>query len=342
MPDTKTVTISDDDALEDALSRPSQALIEELASVPGDITFLGVGGKIGPSLARMAKRAAPHKRVIGVARFSDPGLREQLEAWGIETVTCDLMDRDAVNALEKTENVIFLAGRKFGSEGNQALTWAMNVLTPAIVAEAFSESRFVVYSTACVYPFVPVTGGGAPESLRVDPPGEYANSCIGRERVFEHYANTQGTKSVILRLSYALDMRYGVLHDIAQTVMNGQAVPLGMGHCNVIWQGSANDVALRSLALADNPPYILNLSGPETVSVRRVAEHFAARFGKTPQFTGVEQEEAWLVDTSLQQRHFGYPDVPLAQVIDWTADWVAAGGRSHGKPTHFEVSDGTY
>lgn len=329
-------------ALEDALSRPSPALCDYLSNLSGDLTFLGVGGKIGPSLARMAKRAAPDKRIIGVARFSEPGLREDLEARGIETVRCDLLDRAAVNALEKTENVVFLAGRKFGSEGNMALTWAMNVICPALVAEAFAGSRIVVYSTACVYPFVDVTSGGAPEHLRVDPPGEYANSCIGRERAFEFYAQQHGTKSVILRLSYALDMRYGVLHDIAQAVLAGQPVPLGMGHCNVIWQGDANDIALRSLALADDPPFILNLSGPETASVRRIAERFGKAFGKDPVFEGSEQDKTWLVDTGLQQKHFGYPSVPLSTVIDWTADWVAAGRGSLGKPTHFEVSDGAY
>lgn len=329
-------------ALEDALSTPTDEVRQALTSVPGDITFLGVGGKIGPTLARMAKRAAPDKRIIGVARFSESGLREKLEGWGIETVACDLMDRDAVMALEKTDNAVFLAGRKFGSEGNQSLTWAMNVLVPALVAEAFSDARIAVYSTACVYPFVDVTGGGAPETMRVDPPGEYANSCIGRERVFEHFAQTHGTRSVILRLSYALDMRYGVLHDIANAVRAGQPVPLGMGHCNMIWQGSANEIALRSLALTDNPPFVLNLSGPELVSVRRVAESFGAAFGKEPVFEGSEQDRTWLVDTSLQQRLFGYPSVPLPQVIDWTADWIAADRGTLGKPTHFEVSDGAY
>lgn len=335
-------SFADIDALEDALSTPTEEVRQALASLPGDITFLGVGGKIGPTLARMAKRAAPDKRIIGVARFSESGLREKLEGWGIETVACDLMDRDAVMALEKSDNAVFLAGRKFGSEGNQSLTWAMNVLVPAIVAEAFSSARIAVYSTACVYPFVDVAGGGAPESMRVDPPGEYANSCIGRERVFEHFAQTHGTRSVILRLSYALDMRYGVLHDIANAVRAGQPVPLGMGHCNVIWQGSANEIALRSLALADNPPFVLNLSGPELASVRRIAQTFGAAFGKEPVFEGIEQDRTWLVDTSLQQRLFGYPSVPLPQVVDWTADWVGADRGTLGKPTHFEVSDGAY
>jgi hypothetical protein len=333
---------ADLEALEEALSRPSAALCDALSALDGDITFLGVGGKIGPTLARMAKRAAPDKRIIGVARFSESGLRERLDSWGVETVACDLMDREAVNGLEKTANAVFLAGRKFGSEGNMALTWAMNVICPSIVAEVFRGSRFLVYSTACVYPFVGVTSGGAPESLRVDPPGEYANSCVGRERVFEHRAQLDGTRSVILRLSYALDMRYGVLHDIAQAVLNGDPVPLEMGHCNVIWQGDANDVALRAIALADTPPTILNLSGPETASVRRIAERFGQAFGKAPVFSGTEQDKAWLVDTALQQRHFGYPSVPLAKVIDWTADWVAAGRGSLGKPTHFEVRDGAY
>lgn len=342
MSDPLPATIADEDTLEELLSRPSQDLIESLKSLEGDITILGVGGKMGPTLARMAKRAAPDKRIIGVARFSQAGLKEQLEAWDIETATCDLLDPAAVDQLEKTRNVVFMAGFKFGASGNPGLTWAMNVHVPAIVAQAFKGSRIAVFSTACVYPFVDVTHGGAPEDLPLDPPGEYANSCVGRERMFEHFGQTQGTPVSIIRLSYAIDLRYGVLHDIAQTVANETPLNIANGHCNVIWQGDASDIALRSLTLADTPPFTLNLSGPEVMSVRQVAHNLGKRMNKTPVLTGTEGETAWLVDTSLQQRLFGYPTVPLAQLVDWTADWVNAGGTSLGKPTHFEVRDGSY
>jgi nucleoside-diphosphate-sugar epimerase len=334
--------ISSEDELEDLLSRPSQALRETLAALEGDITILGVGGKMGPTLARMAKRAAPEKRVIGVARFSEPGLKEKLESWDVETVACDLLNRRAVEGLEKTANVVFMAGRKFGSTGNQSLTWAMNAHVPAIVAEAFSASRIAAFSTACVYPFVDVTSQGARENMALTPPGEYANSCVARERIFEHFARTNGTRIALIRLSYAIDMRYGVLHDVASAVMSEAPVQLESGHCNVIWQGDANNIALMSLALADSPAFVLNLSGPEVTSVRALAEKFAERFGKAPRFAGTEQPAAWLVDTGLQQRLFGYPEVPLARLLDWTADWLSRGGRSLDKPTHFEVRDGNY
>ncbi len=334
--------IRNEEELEELLSRPSEKLVQTLAGLDGDITILGVGGKMGPTLARMAKRAAPTKRVIGVARFSEAGLKEKLQGWDIETVECDLLDRAAVDRLEKTANVVFMAGRKFGSSGNQSLTWAMNVQVPAIVAEAFAASRIAVFSTACVYPFVDIAGQGAREDVELNPPGEYANSCVGRERMFEHFSRTNGTKVSLIRLSYAIDMRYGVLHDVASAVQAGEPVQIDSGHCNVIWQGDANDIALQSLAHAGTPPFVLNLSGPELLSVRRLAEKFGEKFGKEPVLSGAEQDKAWIVDTSLQQQLFGYPSVPLPRLIDWTAKWLAQGQRSLGKPTHFEVRDGAY
>jgi nucleoside-diphosphate-sugar epimerase len=334
--------IADEAMLDDMLSTPSEALVDTLARLDGDITLLGVGGKMGPTLARMAKRAAPHKRVIGVARFSDPAVREDLEAHNIETVACDLLDEAAVNALEKTANIVFMAGRKFGSEGNQPLTWAMNVHVPAIVAQAFKDARIAVFSTACVYRFADVTGPGAREGDPLTPPGEYANSCIGRERMFEYFANVHGTKAVLLRLSYAIDLRYGVLHDIGRAVLAGEPVQIDSGHCNIIWQRDANDIALRSLALADNPAVPLNLSGPKVERVRNLAEAFGKHFGKEPIFAGEEQPQAWIVDTTKQQELYGEPEVSPETMIGWVADWLQRGGKTLGKPTHFEVRDGTY
>lgn len=342
MTSTLPDSIADEAMLEDMLSAPSDALVETLNKLDGDITILGVGGKMGPTLARMAKRAAPGKRVIGVARFSDPGLRAELEADGIETVMCDLLDEAAVNALEKTANMVFMAGRKFGSDGNQPLTWAMNTHVPAIVAQAFRHARIAVFSTACVYSFADVNGSGATEDGRLTPPGEYANSCIGRERMFEYFADVHGTKVALLRLSYAIDLRYGVLHDIGKAVLDGTPVQLDSGHCNIIWQRDANDIALRSLALADNPAVPLNLSGPDVVRVRDLALAFAEVFGKEPVFEGSEQPEAWIIDTSKQQQLYGKPDVDVPTMVKWVAAWLSQGGRTLGKPTHFEVRDGTY
>ena len=325
------------------MTEPSAALIADLERAPGDIMVLGVGGKMGPTLARLAKRAAPARRVVGVARFSEAGLRASLERHGIECVAADLLERDALARLPKLENVIFMAGRKFGSTGAEHLTWAMNAHVPALVAEAFTKSRIIAFSTACVYPFVPVTSGGAAEDLApTPPPGEYANSCVARERIFQYFSLRHGTPGRLIRLSYSIDMRYGVLHDVAHKILERAPIDLTTGYVNIIWQGDANAQALRALAHCTAPTSPLNVSGAEITSIRVLASELGKRLGIAPQFIGYEDEVAWLVDTEAAQRLFEPPIVTLDRLLDWTADWVARGLPSLGKDTHYDVRDGRY
>lgn len=332
--------------LEEILSRPAARDCEALAELEGDLLILGVGGKMGPSLAVRAKRAIDgaglRKRVIGVSRFSDSGLRERLAQAGIEAIRADLLDREALRGLPEAPNVIFMAGRKFGTQGGEHWTWAMNVLLPALVVERYRHSRFVVFSSGNVYPLRKVVEGGADEQVETDPVGEYAQSVRGRERIFEHYANRCGVGSVLLRLNYAVEMRYGVLADIGRKVYQRRPIDVTMGSVNVIWQGDANSVALRSFPLCSCPPAALNLTGPETLSVRGIAERFGRVFGVEPRWEGTEADSALLSDAGKCHRLFGAPAVCAAEAIEWVAEWIRSGGASLDKPTHFEARDGRF
>ncbi len=335
--------IEDAAALEDLLTRPSAALVADLEAVDGDIMVLGAGGKMGPTLCRLAKRAAPDKRVIAVARFSEPGLPDALAGHGVEAIACDLLDRKALQSLPEVANVIYMAGRKFGSSGSESLTWAMNALAPARVAERFTNSRIVALSTGCVYPFVVVNAGGPTEAVPPNPPpGEYAWSCLARERMFEYGSINHGTPGRLIRLNYAIDLRYGVLHDVGSLVLARQAVDVTMGHANVIWQGDANSQILRALRHVTTPTTPLNVTGPEIVSIRDLAGEFAARFGVEVRIAGEEAKTGWLNDASAAARLFGPPTVPLKRLIDWQADWLQRGLPSLGKPTGFQVRDGKF
>jgi hypothetical protein len=340
--DTLPDTIADIAALDDLLCRPSQPLIDDLAKVEGDIMILGVAGKMGPTLAGLAKAALPDRRIIGVARFSDPGVKDWLQARGIETINCDLLDEAALRALPQAPNIVFMAGRKFGAEGDLSLTWAMNAHVPALVAQAFSRSRIIAFSTGCVYPFVPVDGKGANEDLAPNPPGEYAQSCVGRERMFEYFSKQFSTPGRLFRLNYAIDMRYGVLHDIASKILQGKPIDVSLGHVNFIWQGDAAAQALRCLAHCEVPTSPINVSGHEILAVRDLAAKLGALLGREPVIVGTEQPTAWLTDTSQATKLFGLPIVDTERMIAWTADWVARSMPSLGKPTKYEVRDGRY
>ena len=328
------------DQLEEMLSRPSEQDLSALKALDGDLLILGAGGKMGPTLTMRAARAG--KRTIAVSRWSDAGAKKRLEAAGVELLTADLLDRKQLAALPDAPNVLFMSGRKFGSSSDPSLTWAMNVYLPALIAERWSSSRIVAFSSGNVYPLRPIAEGGAREDSPMDPLGEYAQTGRGRERIFEYFARTHNVRTALLRLNYAIDLRYGVLLDIGTKVFERKMVDVTMGAVNIIWQGDANSVALRMFPFATSPATILNLTGPETLSVRAIAIRFGEHFGVKPQFTGLEAPTALLNDASKCHRIFGYPSVTPDEMIEWVAKWIGMGGYTYSKPTGFQVRDGAF
>lgn len=334
------------DELEEALSRPTPVVVESLRVCQGDLIVLGAGGKMGPSLCRMARRAADEaggrRRVIAVSRFTRPGTAEQLRAWGVETVSCDLLEPGALDCLPDAPLVVSMLGYKFGTSEHGATTWAVNVWLAGQIAQRYRNSRLVVFSTGNVYPLTPVHLGGSLETDAPSPVGEYGASALGRERIVEYFSRCHGTPVSIVRLNYAQDLRYGILSELALSVLNERPIDLTMGHFNAIWQGDANAMALASLARAATPPLVFNVAGPETLSVRQVCCEFGRLLGRTPRFIGSEAADALLSNSQLAMRLFGYPSVPIQQVIRWVAHWVRSGGESLGRATHYEVRDGRF
>lgn len=333
--------------LEEMLSEPTSDVVRTLGNLTGDILVLGVGGKMGPTLARMAKRASHmagvKRRVIGVSRFSSSSTLEvKLHDWGIETECCDLLDRKSLATLRDAENVVFMAGMKFGSTGQEWRTWASNTFLPGLVADRYRNSRIAVFSTGNVYGLSPVQKGGSREVDALNPSGEYAMSCVGRERVFEHFSRANQTKMTILRLNYATELRYGVLVDIAQRVISGRTVSLSMGYLNTIWQAEASAMSLMSLALATSPPNVINITGPELLGVQSVATEFAKALGKSVRFAGCESGDALLSNAEKSFELFGCPRIDSRQMIVWIADWLRRNGTTLEKPTHFEERAGQF
>jgi len=329
--------------LEELLSRPTEGDRAAMAALDGDMLILGVGGKMGPTLALRARRAAPPgKRIIAAARFSEPGLREQLEQAGIDCFKADLLNPAQLAALPDVANVVAMFGRKFGSTEDPTLTWAMNVYAPGMVCERYKASRIVAFSSGNVYGYSHVARGGSVETDETFPVGEYAWTGLGRERIYDYHSRRNNTPTMLLRLNYAIDLRYGVLLDIGTRVFERKPVDLAMGAANVIWQGDANSVALRAFPYTTAPATVLNLTGPETLSVRRIADTVGHHLGIKPEFTGVESTDALLNNAQRCHRLFGYPTVTPDEMLEWTARWIAMGGATLNKPTHFEARDGKF
>jgi len=338
----KNVANLDEHGLEEMLSEPSEATVQALAATDGDIVVLGAGGKMGPTLAMMLKKASTNTNIYAVSRFSDKAVRSRIEQAQVQTLEADLLDESAYEKLPDVENVFYMVGMKFGSTGNQPLTWALNSFVPALVARHYRNSRIVALSTGNVYPLVDVTSSGASEEAVPDPIGEYAQSCLGRERMFEYFSRLYKTPVTLIRLNYANEPRYGIIVDLTLKLLNDEPIDLTMGAVNLIWQRDANDTIIRSITLADSPPAILNVTGPETIAVRRLAEQIATVLDKKPRFISREADTALLSDASRCLSTFGPPETSLDQMISMIATWVVSGKKTLNKPTKYDMRDGKF
>ena len=332
--------------LEDLETTPSAALIEDMKKIEGDIMVLGAGGKMGVTLCILAKRAIDaaglDKRVIAVSRFSSEAARNELTSKGVDIISCDLQDQAQLNALPEIPNIIFMAGLKFGTDGGEWKTWGMNATLPAFVVEKFKKSRFVVFSSGNIYPLCPLADGGSLETDKTGPIGEYTMSVLARERAFEYGANKYGTKVCIFRLNYAIELRYGILCDIATAIMDHRPISIATPAVTFIWQGSANEDAIRCLLAADSPMEIMNVTGPEIISVKQAAETMGKMLGIEPIFKGEPQKDAYIVNSQKAMSRFGYPSVSAGTLMQWQVEWLRDTGITLGKPTHFEERHGSY
>jgi len=331
-----------EEQLEDVLSTPSDHTREIISGLDGDVVVLGAGGKMGPTLCLLLKKAAPDKTVFAVSRFSDPAVKDRLEDAGVKTIAADLTARSSFPALPKAPNLYYMVGMKFGATANQPLTWVMNVHVPSLVCENFATSRIVALSTGNIYPLVEVSSGGATEDTPPGPLGEYAQSCLGRERIFQYFSEENNTEVVLVRLSYANEPRYGVIVDIVRDILAGKSIDVTMGHVNLIWQGDANDYIARAISLAACPAEALNVTGPEVISIRYLATRIAVILGREVTFVGREEPTALLENAGRCFEMFGYPRVTLGEMIHTIANWVASGKRLLDKPTKFQVRNGKF
>ena len=336
------ISVIDEKSLENILSEPTEATKKIVAGLSGDIVILGAGGKMGPTLAMMLKKASPDKRIHAVSRFSDKAVRSRIELAQVETIEADLLDESHYRKLPDVENVFYLAGMKFGSTGNQPLTWALNSFVPALVARHYKDSRIVAYSTGNVYPLVETTGGGATEETTPEPVGEYAQSCLGRERMFEYFSQLYKTPVTLVRLNYANEPRYGIIVDLTLKILNDEPINLTTGAVNLIWQRDANDYIIRAITLAKSPPAVLNVAGSDTIPIRRLAEQIGKTLGRKPKFISREATSALLSDASYCLRTFGPPQATIEQMVSMIAKWVAAEKKTLNKPTKYETRDGKF
>ena len=328
--------------LEEFLSRPDEAVIAAIKNLKGDIAILGAGGKMGPTLAMMLKRADRERRVYAISRFSDASLERRLKENDIDTIKCDLLDRSAYKKLPAVENVYYLAGMKFGATGNEPLTWAMNAYVPALVSEYFADSRLVIFSTGNVYPFTDAKSGGASEETLPGPIGEYAQSCLARERIFQYFSQKNKTPMTIIRLNYANEPRYGIIVDLTQKILKDEPIDLTMGFVNLIWQRDANSYIARAISIADSPPEILNVAGPETISVFELSKMIGRHISKEPRFVNNPADNALLSNAGKCFKLFGYPQMSLLEMVERITDWIKSGGQLLGKETKFQVRNGKF